>query len=157
MKSRPIRHLHVRRRGLIVSMIVTFAVVAATAATAGAGVVNQLGPHTVYAWGDCSVDVGNVKTTTGAAVGGADITCGHYRGVITAKVNLYRYTATTGWQLARTSPWYATYNNYALSLSTTPPYCGNGLARWYTMVTVNVDGYQTQFTSSSALYTPPAC
>jgi hypothetical protein len=149
--------LSTQRKYRYLTAITVLVAAAMLAATASAGVVNQLGPHTPYSWGDCSVDVGFVKTPTGAAVGGADVTCAHYRGVITAKVNLYRFTNVTGWQLVRSSAWYATYNNYYLSVQTPAPYCGNGLARWYTMVTVNVDGYQSQFVSTSALYTPPAC
>jgi hypothetical protein len=64
-------------------------------ASAAQAQVNPAGPHHVWAWGDCSVTLGNVKTSNGAAVGGADITCGHYRGHITASVYLYRYNGSS--------------------------------------------------------------
>jgi hypothetical protein len=129
------------------------------AASAAQAQVNPAGPHHVWAWGDCSVTLGNVKTSNGAAVGGADITCGHYRGSITAYVYLYRYNGSSWVRVG--SGGGTDYNNYRLSAWTAPPVCGNWTSYWDDMVTVNVDGSQQSFDLGSGLgYYPkyaPTC
>jgi hypothetical protein len=130
----------------------------ALAGTASAQ-VNTAGPHSTFAWGDCSVTLGNVKTWNGAAVGGSDIACGHYRGFISARVDLWRWDGAT-WRDVGTSGWVSTQNAYRLSVQTSPPYCGGGTAYWDDIVQVNVDGYKQTFDLGKALgyypqYAPP--
>jgi hypothetical protein len=61
------------------------------AASAAQAQVNPGGPHYYFPWGDCSVALGNVAWTGGAAVGGADISCKHYHSYIGATVQLMRW------------------------------------------------------------------
>jgi hypothetical protein len=127
-------------------------------ASAAQAQVNPDGPHFVFSWGDCQVDLGNVKTSNGAAVGGADITCDHYHDRITAWVELYRYNGS-GWDLV-SSGGGSDDNDYGLYAWTDEPVCGNWTSYWDDVVTVDVDGAQRTFDlfdglGYAAQYAPP--
>jgi hypothetical protein len=145
------------RRGAVIGLIALSACFAA--ATTADAQVNTLGPHYTFAWGDCSVLLGNIKTANGAARGGSDVTCGHYRGTISAKVDLYRWNGTR-WVDMTTSGWVTAHNALQLSVGTTNQVCGGGLAYWDDVVTVNVDGSQQTFDLYNGIgyygqYAPP--
>jgi hypothetical protein len=147
------------RRSAAVAAIAVAALFAAT--TPAGAAVNTAGPHYAFAWGDCTVLLGNIKTASGAARGGADITCGHYRGTINAKVDLYRWNGSR-WVDQTTSGWVSVHNTYRLSVGTAKQICGGGLAYWDDVVTVNVDGSQRTFDLYDGIgyyaqYAPPAC
>jgi len=103
------------------------------------------------------VNLGNVRTSNGAALGGADITCNHYRGYITAYVYLYRWNESSWVRVG--SGGGTDYDNNGLSVWTAPPVCGDWNSYWDDVVTVTVDGAQQTFDLASGLgydptYTP---
>jgi len=141
------------RTGLVLALLVGAALAGATNASATVNTTPPHAPYTSVQWGDCNVLVGAVKTTNGAAVGGTDVRCGHYRGYITTKVTLYRWTAATGWVHYPTTT--GTVNNwYYLSVWGNSGVCG-GDAWWITRAVVTVDGYQGTWDSPQAEYDPP--
>ncbi len=153
-------HHHIARlvRRAAAVALVALATVPALTSTASAQ-VNVLGPHATFSWGDCSVLLGNIKTASGAARGGADISCGHYRGTINAKVDLYRWNGSQ-WVNKATSGWVSVHNTYQLSVGTAQQISCGGNAYWDDVVTVNVDGAQRTFDLYNGLgyyaqYAPP--
>lgn len=154
------------RRGLRRGVLAAAATVAIAvgglglATTASANVVNLYGPHHTWSWGDCTLTLGNVRTVTGNAEGGFDVTCGHRRGHINAIVTLWRFDGVR-WVAQSSSGWHTIPNSYGLS-SWTGQVCGGGSALWNDTATVNVDGSQISLNLDAALgyaprYTPPAC
>jgi hypothetical protein len=140
---------------------VVFVASLAIAAVADAQLVNNAGPHVTYSWGDCTVNLGNMKTATGAARGAVDVVCGHYHTYINAKVDLLRWNGSQ-WIDMTTSGWRTLDNAYALSTATNQQVCGGGTAYWNDIATVNVGGAQHTFNLASNLgyypkYAPPAC
>ena len=83
------------------------------AASAAQAQVNPATPHHVFLWGDCSVNLGNVQTSNGAAVGGADVMCNSTRGYITAHVYLWRAQPGSSWVLVGSGGG-TDYNNHGL-------------------------------------------
>lgn len=149
-----------RRPAVALATVACVLGVSLGAATGAQAQVNSGGPHYVFPWGDCTVNLGNVAQADRAAVGGADITCNHYRGFISAHVYLYRWNGTS-WAAVRGGDG-TNYNNYELSVATAPPYCGGGNAYWDDVVSVDVDGYQEKFDLDNALgyapqYSPGSC
>ena len=127
-------------------------------ASTAAATVNPYGPHNVWSWGDCTLNLGNVKTSTGAAEGGLDVSCGHQRGHISAVVNLWRYNGSQ-WVEMTSSGWNTRYGVYGMSEWTAHAICGGGTASWDDTATVNVDGSQVNLDLGPALgyyprYTP---
>jgi hypothetical protein len=138
---------HVGRRALRATLGVATAMCTLAlglgVASAAQAQVNPGGPHALIQWGDCKVTLGNVAWTGGAAVGGADIICGHYHSYVGATVYLYRYD---GSKFVYVRSGGGGYNNwYGLSVQTTPPYCGGGNTLWDDKVTVQVDSYRETF------------
>jgi hypothetical protein len=122
-------------------------------ASAAQAQVNPNGPHAVIPWGDCTVTLGNVAWTGGAAVGGADLICKHYHSYVGATVYLYRWDGSK-FVLVRSGG--GGYNNwYGLSVQTTPPYCGGGNTWWDDKVTVQVDSYRATFDLGAQIHYYP--
>ncbi len=121
-------------------------------------VVNTSGAptHTYLLSGtNCSALVGAVKTNTGAAMGGVDVTCRSAH-KITARVIEYRWNGRSwqGWSSAT-----YTYNTSYLSIHT-PGICGGGGAYWYTAAYVTVDGVSWGPLNSNSVgswWAPPNC
>jgi hypothetical protein len=140
-------HHHIARlvrRAAAVALVAVATVPALTSTASAAVNTASWAPHYTFGWGDCNVLLGNIQTATGAARGGADISCGHYRGTINAKVDLYRWNGSR-WVLQTTSGWVSVHNTYRLSVGTTQQIRCGGNAYWDDIVTVNVDGSQRTF------------
>jgi hypothetical protein len=117
-------------------LAVTVGSLAVGASSAGA-VVNQNGAPThryTLTGTNCSALVGAVRTTNGAAMGGADVTCGSTHN-ITATVVLYRWNGSS-WATYSSGPW--TARSSALYVHT-GGVCGVN-AQWFERASVTVDG-----------------
>jgi hypothetical protein len=144
---------YLRRPAIALTSTACALAISLGAATAAQAQVNPKGPNYPFAWGDCWVDVGNVASTGGVAVGGVDIYCGHYYD-ITAHIYLYRWNINAKkWVLVGTGGG-AGYN-YQLSVQTSKPYCGGGKTYWNDVASVNIDGYSKTFNLDNALGYPP--
>ena len=129
------------------------------ATSAAQAQVNPNGPHAYFVLSDCTITLGNVAwsgSPTGAAVGGADITCAHYHSYIGAIVYLWRWDISRGSWVNVSTGTLARSNAYSLSDYTTKPYCGGGSTWWDDKVTVWVDSYSATFDLGTGLGYYPA-
>ena len=142
----------------------TATVLALTAATAALGLppanadVNHSGaPINTYRLlgTHCRATVGAVKTTTGAAMGGVDVTCrGRYR--IVARAVEYRWDGTS-WQHWSSGNFRARTRYLSVH---TGAICGGGEAQWVTIayVTIGRRHYRHLVSNSvTSAYIPPDC
>lgn len=138
------------------------AALAAVAATMGAPAANaEVNPNgapieTYHLSGtDCQATVGAVRTTTGAAMGGVDITCGSQHRIAARAVE-YRWDGSS-WQHWSSNQFVA--RTHYLTVHTTA-ICGGGYAQWVTKAYVRVDNRSYGPLVSNDVttgYTPPNC
>jgi len=152
-----------RRRGWRAGAIAALAAVAATltvsvGAPAAQAEVNPNGApiETYHLSGtDCRATVGAVRTTTGAAMGGVDISCGS-RHRIAARAIEYRWNGSY-WQHWSSGQFVG--RTHYLTVHTAP-ICGGGYAQWVTKAYVRVDNrtYGPLMSNSVTTgYAPPNC
>jgi hypothetical protein len=149
-----------RTRGLRrAALVVTMAAAATVSSVAAADAVVNTGgapTHTYHLSGtDCNALVGAVKTTTGAVMGGVDVTCGTVH-QITARAVEYRWNGVS-WQ-SWSSGNFTAHSSY-LSVHT-GAICGGGYAQWYTAAYVTIGGLSygpLNSSSSTSGYAPPNC
>jgi hypothetical protein len=147
-----------RRAGTVAALVAVAATLAAVSAPVASAEVNPNGApiETYHLTGtDCRATVGAVRTTTGAAMGGVDISCGS-RHRIAARAIEYRWNGSywqhwsSGQFVGRTH--YLTVHTGAI--------CGGGYAQWVTKAYVRVDNRTYGPLASNDVttgYAPPDC